>query len=114
MNEFRSEEAIVVLREHDVAGTRAAIARETEILQSISQRVFVVRGTPEVLGRLSNMENVAASSASALAPAEMRGLSAAERQWAEAWNLRRAKKKSRPGEGLAWDAPGFSPPDRPD
>ena len=113
MNDIHTQEAIVVLREHDVTETRSKIERETEILQSISPRVFVVKLAAGVLDRLSNMENVAAATASALPPAAMRGLSEPERQWAAAWNLR-GTKKSRPGEGLNWDAPGFSPPDRPE
>jgi hypothetical protein len=35
-----------------------------------------------------------------------------ERLFVEAWRLRFAPKQ-RPGEGLAWDAPGFEPPDLP-
>jgi hypothetical protein len=113
MNDTPSQEAIVVLSEHDVTETRSEIERETEILQSISPRVFVVKLAPGVLDRLSKMENVVASTPSALPATAMRGLSEPERQWAAAWNLR-GTKKSRPGEGLNWDAPGFSPPDRPE
>jgi hypothetical protein len=35
------------------------------------------------------------------------------RLFMEAWRTRPLSKPNRPGEGLAWDAPGFEPPDRP-
>lgn len=35
------------------------------------------------------------------------------RLFVAAWRERPADKPDRPGEGLAWDHPGFEPPDRP-
>jgi hypothetical protein len=41
-------------------------------------------------------------------------LNQAERLFVSAWaKNQRASDKVRPGEGLAWDAPGFLPPDAP-
>jgi hypothetical protein len=39
-------------------------------------------------------------------------LTAEERMFVDAWRLRR-QPKQRQGNGLAWDSPGFEPPDLP-
>jgi hypothetical protein len=62
---------------------------------------------------LARMEDDIVFTASALPQTALSTLDERERQWAAAWNLRQSKKPPRPGEGLPWDAPGFSPPDRP-
>jgi hypothetical protein len=40
-------------------------------------------------------------------------LEPAEKLFVDAWEARSQPKRERPGNGLAWDAPGFLPPDPP-
>ena len=48
------------------------------------------------------------------APAEvLKTLNPAETLFVSAWVERSAKPKTRPGDKLSWDAPGFQPPDPP-
>jgi hypothetical protein len=113
MSNGEAIEALIVLDEHDAARTRSEVEKQAQVLHSVSPRVFVVMAEAQVLEHLSRMENVVAATATDLPDTVLRTLDGPERQWAAAWNLRRIEK-SRPGDGLNWDAAGFSPPDRPD
>jgi hypothetical protein len=106
-------EALIVLNEDDADRTRIEVEKQAQVLHSVSPRVFVVMAEARALEDLSRMENVVAATDAALPGTVLRTLDGPERQWAAAWNLRRVEK-SRPGDGLPWDAAGFSPPDRPD
>jgi hypothetical protein len=114
MNHTGSDEVLVILSDHEVARVRSQIEQETRVLHSVSPRVFVVEMTAPAMDYLAQMEDEVASTISDVSPAVLDTLNDQERQWVSAWNLRRLKKPRRLGEGLPWDAPGFSPPDRQD
>ena len=107
-----AKEALVVLDESATPQLRADIERDLVLLQSVSPRMFVVSAAPQDLAQLAQRAEVIAATAAELPAAIVATLNAPERQWAAGWNLRRTEKKARRGDGLAWDAPGFSPPDR--
>lgn len=70
--------------------------------------MLVVRGTQDQ-AELAAIPGVArVVEPGAPAPA-LEGLSAGEQLFVSGW-LARSAPKERPGEGLAWDAPGYTPP----
>lgn len=105
-------EALVVLDEADAAGGRLEELRQhAVVLQWLPPRIAIVRveanrplpraipGTRWYLGAI---------------PAEVAAeFTPTERLFVNAW-LSRREAKTRPGEGLSWDAPGREAPDWPD
>jgi hypothetical protein len=79
------------------------------VTQSISKRVFVVRGQPDP--GWSAPEGVRTFSTADIPEQILNSLDKQEAMFVAAWRLRlQAPAKQRPGEGLDWDAPGFEPP----
>jgi len=80
-----------------------------KVTQSISKRVFLVRGQPDP--GWSAPEGVHAFSTADIPDDILSSLDQQEAMFVAAWRLRlQAPAKQRPGEGLNWDAPGFKPP----
>ena len=81
------------------------------ITQALRPRLVLIQDIPGVQKRLIGIAGVAGiyHCLSADLPAD---LSFAERVFISAWEARQ-HPKSRPGEGLSWDAPGFVAPDAP-
>ena len=84
----------------------------TVLVQHLPPRVGVVEGGDDALARLRTAPGVLAVGAPDLAEDVRAELTEAERLFVDGWSLRH-RPKTRRGEGLAWDAPGYRPPDRP-
>jgi hypothetical protein len=84
------------------------------VLHVFSPRLLIVaRGEDDPSAALNSEADVlAVLEPGILPPADLMGrLNPGETLFVTAW-LERDKPKTRRGEGLAWDAPGYSPPDR--
>lgn len=110
----RSAEFLVLL--DDGAEGLGRLRRSHRVTQTASSRLAVVEGPPgtgpEALRAIEGVAAVASSGDSLPAPSP---LTPEETLFADAWSMRTGAGSGgdRPGEGLSWDAPGFSPPDRP-
>ena len=106
-------ELLLVAYEHASGSLIEATLRAggLKILSRLPPRIFVVAGgSPEVVEetvRLLDVEAVAGDTVEL--PAD---LSETEHLFVTAWLASRRTTRRRRGDGLAWDAPGFTPPDR--
>ena len=106
-------ELLLVAHGHESGSLIEATLRAggLKILGRLPPRIFVVAGgSPEVVEetvRSLDVETVAGDTVEL--PAD---LSETEHLFVTAWLARRRTTKLRRGDGLAWDAPGFTPPDR--
>lgn len=93
----------------------AVLSGALRIVQQASARVVLVDAAAADLVKISQqagvhsgLAHVAAENSQALTVLD---LTASERLFVKAWLLRQtASDKDRTGDGLDWDAPGFSPP----
>ena len=110
----RPAEFLVLLEDEEEGLER--LRRSLQVTQVASPRLAVVEappGTgPEALRAIGG---VAAVFAAGESPEDPGTLTDAEKLFAGAWSMRTGDVagSERPGEGLAWDAPGFTPPDPP-
>ncbi|HEX5746849.1 MAG TPA: hypothetical protein VFZ09_11450 [Archangium sp.] len=88
------------------------VAASLQVTQRLPPRLAIVRGTPGQLEALREQPGVAALCEGPVPPEVLEQLGPTEQLFAKAWETGR-QPKSRPGEGLPWDAPGFQPPDGP-
>ena len=80
-----------------------------KVTQSVSNRVFLVRGQPSLSGPAP--EGLHTFSKADIPDEILSSLDQRESIFVEAWRLRlQVPAKKRTGEGLDWDAPGFEPP----
>lgn len=104
-------EFLVVL-EPRLADLALAHLRATgNVTQVLAPRLALVRADPDAMARAAQIEGVLNVSDDTL-PELPQDLTPSERLFVSAWEARR-QPKTRPGEGLSWDAPGFLPPDPP-
>ena len=105
-------ELLLVAYEHGSGSLIEATLRAggLKILSRLPPRIFVVAGgSPEVVEetvRLLDVEALAGDTVEL--PAD---LSETEHLFVTAWLASRRTTRLRRGDGLAWDAPGFTPPD---
>ena len=90
----------------DTLRTLRATATVTHVLRPI---VIVSGADPAVLRRFEGVREVVTDDLSAAARHD---LEPEARTFVDAWR-RRSAPRDRRGDGLAWDAPGFLPPDPP-
>ena len=107
----QAQEALVILGPETKPEARAAVANLAPILHSSSDRVFVVRSEPENIERIRQLPSVAKILAGTESEEALPPLPETDLLFSKAW-LMSKQPKTRKGEGLAWDAPGFLPPDR--
>lgn len=106
----RPDEFLVLLG--DERGVEA-LTESLRVTQIASPRLAIVEAPEAVLRSIQAVTAVAG-------PGEALEVGAAlteqERLFADAWSQRtgEAPGQGRAGEGLAWDAPGFAPPDPPE
>jgi hypothetical protein len=92
------EETLLRLREH------------FEVTQSVSTRVFLVRGDPYGPS-VPKREGLHIFSTPDISEEILSSLDAKESLFVSAWRSRlQQPQKKRSGEGLDWDHPGFQPP----
>lgn len=84
---------------------RAAV----DVIQVLPPRLALVRADRVTAARINRIEGVLGIHADTV-PELPADLTPAERLFVYAWEARR-RPRTRTGEGLSWDAPGFSAPD---
>ena len=107
----RASEILVVLEPHGAADAVAPLRAVATVTQYLPPRLALVAGDADLTGRIAAMPGVVAVH-DAGTPAPLDAPTEEERMFLAAWAARQ-RPKTRPGEGLSWDAPGMSPPDRP-
>jgi len=107
-------EALVIVDECQATEALSRVGERVEVTQRLPPRLAIARGERGALEAVRHLPGVVSVSEGPVPEPVLRGLSPTEQVFAEAWALGRKPKLVRPGEGLAWDAPGFQPPDRPD
>jgi hypothetical protein len=93
-----------------VLGGEAPDLNDVQVTQKLEPRLYIVRATSSRLQELAAEPGVRAVIQAGDATPD--DLDEREKLFAEAWQLSQ-RQKVRPGEGLAWDAAGFTPPDFP-
>lgn len=102
-----------------ITGNRAEeaferITADYTVRQLASSRVFVVEGGQSELAKLRLISGVTVVAAGDAPPDVLETLDEGEKLFAEAWLSQSEQgSKQRRGEGLSWDAAGFTPPDAP-
>ena len=84
------------------------LTESLRVNQVASPRLAIVEGPEAVLRSMQAITAVAGPGEALESGAE---LTDQERLFADAWTQRTGGQRA--GEGLAWDAPGFAPPDPP-
>ena len=105
-------ELLIVLDSQPASETLARLRAAANVTQVFPPRLALVRPGPDARTHIAGIQgvlHVLDDPARKLPP----DLTPAERTFAAAWQARQ-QPRTRPGEGLPWDAPGFEPPDQPD
>jgi hypothetical protein len=89
----------------------AQLRAVANITQVLPPRLALIRADPDTMARARRIQGVL-DVYEDVAPALPLDLTPSERVFISAWQARR-QPKTRRGEGLSWDAPGFLPPDPP-
>ena len=106
-----SRELLVIL-EPSLASEALDQARSiANVTQVLAPRLVLVRAEPDTIARVARIRGVIGVYDDTL-PKLTLNFTAPERSFAAAWAMRQ-HPKTRTGENLSWDAPGFLPPDRP-
>jgi len=105
-------ELLIVLESRSASETLAQLRAVANVTQVSPPRLALVQAGPDARTRIARIQGVlhVLDDSARTLPAD---LTPAERIFAGAWQARQ-QPKTRTGEGLPWDAPGFEPPDRPD
>jgi hypothetical protein len=107
------EQALVLVTEPDEEDALEHPAGGVKVVQRASSRVALVEGPVAGIRKLAALPGVEVIEDD-IPDSLLEQLSRTEALFARAWERRQhAHAKERPGEGLAWDAPGFEPPDAP-
>lgn len=110
MENTNAQQMLVVLA--DNAGELyKRMEREGQLLQSFSPRVVVVAYSAAVRDTLAATTGVLLATTATVPDDILATLDEKERLAVAAWVLGRAPK-NRKGDGAAWDAEGFTPPDK--
>lgn len=104
-------ELLVVLEPGLFDRTLAHLRAIGTVTQLLPPRLALVRAAPDTIARVARIEGVLSVSDDTLAELPQ-DFTPSERLFVSAWEARR-HPKTRPGEGLSWDAPDFLPPDPP-
>ena len=108
MSDRLSEFLVLLGDERGVDGLEG-LTEPVRVTQVGSPRLAIVEGPDAARTALSSMGAAVAGPGEALEGGAE--LTAQEQLFADAWSQRTGE--ARRGEGLAWDAPGFAPPDPP-
>jgi len=105
-------ELLIVLESRPASETLAQLRAVANVTQVFPPRLALVQADPDARTRIARVQGVlqVLDDPARKLPAD---LTPAERIFAAAWQARQ-QPKTRTGEGLPWDAPGFEPPGRPD
>lgn len=108
-------ELFVVLDEDAADDTLERLRRAFRVKHVASRRLVVVEEAADARQTLRSVPGVVAVASPDIPTELMETLSPEEELFVAAWSRRMTPpaRKQRPGDGLPWDAPGFSPPDLP-
>jgi hypothetical protein len=110
MNEPRPEVLVIFDADEYEAGI-AKLRASVAVTQAMPPRLALLAAPPS-WERESLPQGVAFNVDENIPDSLLDGFTQSERVFIQAWKERRHLKR-RPGDKLAWDAPGYSPPDRP-
>jgi len=96
----------------DLAWVLDHLTVQVTVVQSLPPRLAIVQSADDAGPALRAAPGVRAVGAPALPETVRSTLTDEELLFADAFVIAGAPK-TRPGDGAAWDAPGFTPPDRP-
>lgn len=104
-------EVLFILAAEGVEETLTRLQQHVRIEHVLRPRVALARAPGDLaLQTLQRIPGVSVAAALPLPEAVWPRLTPTEQLFIRAW-LQRQVPKTRPGEGLPWDAPGFEPPD---
>lgn len=110
MSDMPLEILVVDARPHPSRPLADRLRATATVTAAMPPRLLLVRPGESALPVLDGVRYLTADQPAP--PGLEADLSAEERLFVEAWRSRAAPKQRR-GEGLAWDSPGFTPPDPP-
>ena len=115
MESGATQEILVILKDTDSHAPLPSLGSTYKTRQVISPRVFTVESTGAGLAALQERSDMTVVSGNNPLPESIDDLTESEQLFMAAWLSRWQKQeaKQRPGDGLSWDAPGFTPPDPP-
>ena len=91
-----------------------AIGQQYRVVSTAPPRLAVVEAEEGQVPALRQAPGVRMVVEGDIPPDLLAELTASERLFAQAWRMQATQAKGeRRGEGLPWDAPGFTPPDPP-
>jgi acetamidase/formamidase len=96
----------------DVGQVLDQLGRPARVVQHLPPRLAVVESDDDVRAQLRALPGVLGVGEPDLRDDVRARLTETERLFVDAWVLGR-RPKERHGDGLAWDAPGYQPPDLP-
>ena len=102
-----------------IVGGSAAPTGQGRVVGRLDPHVIVVQAPPDELaalartGRFAIMRFPGGRTQAHGDEGVLDQLDDSARLFVDAWRARPHEKPDRPGQGLAWDAPGFQPPDLP-
>jgi hypothetical protein len=104
-------ELLIVLESRTASETLARLRAVASVTQVFPPRLALVQAGPDAMTRVVRIHGVlhVLDGPARKLPAD---LTPAERIFAAAWQARQ-QPKTRAGDGLPWDAPGFEPPGPP-
>lgn len=106
-------EQLVLLDTDGVDATIAEIEALARVTQMLPPRLLLVRADADARNAILGVPGVIGLLDAASPPRDVSlDLSPAERVFVDAW-VARSAPKTRRGDGLDWDTPGFEPPDAP-
>ena len=96
----------------DVEQVLGRLGRSVTLVQHLPPRLAIIESDDDARAALRSAPGVLGVGEPALPDAVRQRLTETEQVFVDAWVLGR-RPKTRPGDGLTWDAPGFEPPDLP-
>jgi hypothetical protein len=110
----QSRPVLVLLPEASASEQVGRLQSAYRVLTLMRPRLAVVEVDEQALTALRKTPDVVGVYEQNVPPDVLAGLRPEERLFVEGWILQQASKdKSRSGDGLSWDAPGFQPPGPP-
>lgn len=104
-------DVLVVIDGAEAAAFDLAIAAHGRVTQRLPPRLAIVRVAAEDIPAIERIPAVLGAYADVVPDVVVSRLDPAERLFASAWSATRTRQEKRRGDGLAWDAEGFEPPD---
>lgn len=105
-------ELMVYLQEEHAEATMNELRDRFTVLQVASSHLVVLRVGEHQMEQVAEVEGVERIINTEIPQEILDRLDSTEELFAKAWMVgQQAKTKSRPGEGLDWDAEGFEAPD---